>query len=108
MGSERSLPSRRRKKANPGRPIRVSRAVYIKLDRSRGNQSWDCFFRANLGLPTRKGRPQPLVEGVLDPHSGLMILRIDDAPWKELEALARKISEKSKLRLAPIRMREIR
>jgi hypothetical protein len=111
--AERTLPVRRRKKADPGKPIRVSKLVFATLDKDRGRLSWDCFFRRMLGLPTRKGKEQPLIEGALDPHSGILTLRLNGTSWREVEDVARQIGEHSasfhrRPSQSPIRMREIR
>lgn len=110
---ERSLPSRKRQKPDPGKPIRVSRLVFTELNKGRGKQSWDCFMRSMLGLPNRKGKLPNLVEGVLEVHSGIMILKMPETSWKNIEELAKKLATKN---IAgrninpqpPIRMREIR
>lgn len=120
--AERKLKSRRRRRrrANKGRLIRVSTAVYETLDRKRRNgfnlhalKSWDCYLRCMLGLPDRAGVPQPLVEGVLEATTGMFILRVGETSWQELEDTARKIGEQISVRkqvrpAAPVRMREIR
>ena len=106
--SERALPSRRRKRSDPGKPIRVSTVVFNELDKSRGELSWDFFFRRMLGLPTRKGKEQPLIEGVLEAHSGLLILRVSGMSWRNVEELAKKIASKHSKPQPPVRMREIR
>lgn len=119
--AERVLKSRRRK-ASKGQLIRVSDLVYGTLDQARRRRgikntarvmSWDEFFRRTLGLPDRSGTGQPLVEGMLEVHSGAFILRMPDTPWKEIEELAFKIAERNatkarKVRQAPLRMREMR
>lgn len=110
--AERSLPSRRRKKADPGKPIRVSKVVFAELDKSRRKLSWDCFFRSMLGLPTRKGKAQPLVEGMLDMHTGLVLLK-GDLTWAEVENWAANLAASNAKKLGdrlmqPIRVREVR
>jgi hypothetical protein len=112
---ERSLPSRRRKKPDPdpGKLIRVSKLVYEKMNKNCEAQSWDCHLRRMLGLPTRKGKEQPLIQGILELHSGLLFLRTDANTWAEIEAIARtcarRNAELNKTSIKwPIRMREIR
>ncbi len=117
--AERKLPSRRRR-ASKGEAIRVSDLVYAELDQARRlglnkhkMRSWDAQLRRMLGLPDRQGRPQPLIEGMLEVHSGMFILRLKGATWLEVEEAAFKLADsvarRKKLNpVQPIRMRELR
>lgn len=117
--AERVLKVRRRK-ASKGQLIRVSDLVFDTLDRARRNgvhkdlvRSWDEFFRRMLGLPRRDGKVQPLVEGMLEVHSGAFILRLPGTEWRELEELAFKLAERNAkkarvVRQAPLKMKEAR
>lgn len=110
--SERKLKNRRRR-APKGRLIRVSNIVYETLDGQRRSKSWDALMRRMLGLPDRAGNPQPLAEGMLELHSGVFLLKLPDATWREVSEVANKMAEriaaKKKVRLeVPVRMREIR
>lgn len=109
---ERKLKNRRRR-ASKGRAVRVSNLVYDTLDQRRGKRSWDLFFRRVFGLPDRTGRGQPLIEGMLEVHSGMMLLKLPSATWTEAEDAAYKLADKiaAKKRVAmmpPLRMREVR
>ena len=120
--TERPLPNKKRKPANQGRVIRVSTLVYDTLNELRTvregrelyrTRSWDKTLRALLGLPDRRGRPQPLIEGMLEVATGLFLLKLPQTPWEDLERLTYKIAT-TKLRrervtktMRPIRMREL-
>lgn len=118
--AERKLKSRRRRRANKGKIIRVSNLVYDTLEVQRTTgvhkdkvKSWDCYLRRMLGLPDRNGKPQLLVEGVLEAMSGTFILKYTDATWSEVSEIAYKmadqIARKRKVRMeVPVRMREVR
>jgi len=115
---ERKLASRRRK-VSLGRVIRVSDAVYDLLNASRGKLSWDCIMRRTLGLPDRYGTHCRLIEGMLEPTSGMLILRLNGVSWEELEQVVQRLTLLSQYRrptmrgdvvpasLRPVRMREI-
>ena len=110
--SERKLKNRRRR-APKGKLIRVSNLVYETLDGQRRSRSWDALMRRMLGLPDRAGNPQPVAEGMLEVHSGVFLLKLPDATWREVESVAVKMAEriasKKKVRLElPVKMREIR
>lgn len=110
--SERKLKNRRRK-ASKGKAVRVSTLVYDTLDQRRGRKSWDHFFRRVFGLPDRAGRSQNLVEGMLEVHSGMLLLKMPNTTWAEAEEtaykLADKVAAKKKVNMMPpLRMREIR
>ena len=112
MGTQRKLPNRR-KKPCPGRAIRVSKLVYEMLDKSRRGRSWDCLFRRMLGLPDRYGVEQPLIEGMLEVHTGMLILKLANASWLEVEETAFKAADRIAAKLhvkrqAPIPMRKLR
>jgi len=109
---ERKLKNRRRR-APKGKAIRVSNLVYDTLNGQRNRRSWDAYMRRMLGLPDRKGNPQPVAEGMLELHSGVFLLKLPDAKWREVEEVAIKMAErvalKKKVRLElPVKMREIR
>lgn len=111
--AERKLKTRRRR-ASKGRHFRVSDLVYGVLDRERRGRSWDCFMRDLFGLPDRSGAERPLIEGMLEVHSGTFILKAPGVPWPEAEAIAARIAatlaKKPKLGKwdLPVRMREVR
>lgn len=109
---ERKLVSRKRR-APKGKAIRVSNLVYETLDRVRHGRSWDCAMRRMLGLPDRAGKPQPLVEGMLEVITGMFVLKLNSATWTEVEDTTYKLADyaakRKKLRAeTPIRMRELR
>jgi hypothetical protein len=108
---ERKL-SNRKKRASKGRIIRVSTVVYNAVETRRQGRSWDSTFRWILGLPDREGKIQRLAEGMLDVHSGTLILKLDGT-WDECEEITLQIAEKwarklGVVRQRPIRMREVR
>lgn len=101
------LPGRRRKKASKGRVIRISDDVYKILNerRLKGLRlSWDEYIRRMIGLPTRKGEPQILLEGFLEKNTGKFFLDEAEARGQSVLEAARK---KTKKFLAPIKMREV-
>lgn len=70
-------------------------------------------MRRMLGLPDRKGRPQPLIEGMLEVMTGLFILKLEGTSWTELEEtafkLADQVARQRKVKVsAPLRMKELR
>lgn len=118
MSAERKLINRKRK-FSKGQLLRVSDAVYAALNikrvghTQRTGRSLDATLRRMLGLPDRNGRPQPLIEGMLETTTGLFILKLG-ATWGEVEEttykLAHAVAQKRKMRAIspPVRMREIR
>lgn len=71
------------------------------------------MFRRMLGLPDRTGRPQTLVEGMLEVHSGTFVMRLQDSHWKDVEEVACRIADRESKRrkvtlVLPVRMREMR
>jgi hypothetical protein len=112
MGSERVLPTRKRKLKQG--LIRVSPLVWKTLDRGRGKISWDDWLRYLLGLPDKKGYEQRCVEGMLETTTGLFILKLPDSTWEEIEVLMHKVSAQVAFNKnlsrpnKPIRMRELR
>lgn len=111
MTGERKLRNRKRR-ASKGRAIRASDLVYDTLDSARRGRSWDALLRRMLGLPDRAGNPQPLVEGVLEVHSGAFLLR-GESSWKQVEEQATKmavrIAQNKNVRCElPVKMREVR
>lgn len=113
MATERKLPSRRRRKANKGRILRVSNFVYDTLDKLRRNQSWDSTLRKHFGLPDRLGNTQFLVEGVLETMTGAFFLKLPETTWESLEERAYEIAIVTAAKRAtkkvsrPLRMREL-
>lgn len=111
--ADRALKARKRK-ASKGRHFRVSDLVYGVLDKQRNGRSWDVMLRQMLGLPDRSGRPQPLVEGVLEIYSGTFILKSAEVPWADAEEIAGRIAKTVELKKQlkyydkPVRMRELR
>lgn len=110
--NERKLKNRRRR-APKGHAIRVSNLVFETLDQSRRGRSWDNLFRRVFGLPDRAGRQQLLVEGMLEVHSGVLLLKLPQTTWSEVEdaayKLADRVASKKKVgMMPPLRMREIR
>lgn len=110
--AERKLPIRRRR-ASKGQNIRVSDLVYGALDRWRKGSSWDVFFRRIFGFPDRAGNEQPLVEGMLEAHTGRLLLKTEAITWSQLEENAYEIAfmaaakQGAKRVSRPIRMREL-
>jgi hypothetical protein len=104
----------RRRRASKGRHFRVSDLVYKVLDKQRHGLSWDSMMRRMLGLPDRNGAPQPLVEGVLEVHTGTFILKGPDVPWPDAETIAHRIALRADYKRhihandRPVRMRELR
>lgn len=101
------LPNRR-KRASKGRLIRVSDEVFNLLHKKRARfskrMSWDCLLRRMFGLPTRKGDPQPLVEGWLEVNTGQFYLDEAEARGASVVAAARAKTKKCK---QPLRMKEV-
>lgn len=109
---ERKLRNRRRR-AGKGKIVRLSTLVYEVLDKRRNGRPWDCMMRHLFGLPDREGREQTLVEGMLEVHTGMLVLKLPDATWLDTEEIANKIAEhvsaqKQVPKQRPIRMREAR
>lgn len=112
----RILPGRvKRRKASKGRHFRVSDLVYATLDKQRHGRSWDAALRVMLGLPDRAGRPQPLVEGVLEVHTGTFILKASpEVSWEETEEIALRLAKRAEFKKLlrytdkPVRLREVR
>lgn len=103
--SERILPSRKRKRASPGKRIAISDTVYDMLQKKRqAKMSWDCLFRRMLGLPTRQGASQPLIEGFVEITTGRFFVEERDAyEVAILEAAKAKTKKVNK----PLRVREV-
>ena len=101
------------RKRDVGQTLRISHAVFNYLNQRRLNDktrkgrppSWDTFFRKFLGLPTRSGSPQPLVEGFLETDTQVLYLTEAEAAGAAVVQAARK---KTKRINKPIKMREVR
>lgn len=110
--AERKLQSRRRR-ADKGKSIRVSTALFKIIDKSRRGKSWDSFFRILFGIPDRAGNEQPLIEGMLETMTGRFFLKLPDKPWDKLEEDAYEIAimtaaKRGAKRVSrPLKMREL-
>lgn len=110
---ERKLRNRRKLVGSGGgRRIAVSHEVFHELNKIRNGRSHDCCLRRMLGMPTREGVLQSRIEGCLEVHTGMLILKMPETTWQDTEDVALKIADsvstrKQVARRRPIRMREI-
>jgi hypothetical protein len=115
IGSKRQTNARKRARKRMrdiGQTLRLSHEVFNYLNQRRLNDrtkrapaSWDSFFRRMLGLPTRAGSPQPLVEGWLELDTQVLYLTEREAAGAAVIEAARKRTKRIN---KPIKMREVR
>ena len=95
----------RKEARDKGRPVRISNEVLGALDKKkRFKESYDAILRIILGLPTRKGKPQPLRSFWVLPTS--LIAKLSKAEAKGEAVLQSVRNGKKKVMEAPIKVIE--